>query len=583
MAGTTTFDSIAITDLGGDNIVNATEAGTGGFIINGTGAFSNTPPVTGSTIQVILNFSGGVTQTVTATIGTVTTGGGAHNFAWRITDTNLSSVLSAQGPNVVSVTFPGIPGTSSPGFAFTNDTVAPSTPQITLVTDDVLPGTGSLAFGASTNDPDLTVKVSLTGTNAVVGNTVQLNNVGTTTSPLGAIYTLTPADITAGFANVQTGALANTGTFNITAQLTDQAGNVSGASPTFTVTEDPTAVCFVRGTHLLTSTGEMFVEALQLGEPMVVIDGTMASVKWIGRRRINLTTHPRPETVAPIRIQRDAVADNMPHSDLLVSPDHAIFVDGKLICARQLVNGSTIRQENGWASVEYFHVELDSHAILLAEGLPAESYLNTGNQGFFANSDAPLILHPDLTDETDYPAREAGSCAPFVSDEASVRPVWQHLAERAAALGQPAPKLEATGDPDLRIVAKGRTVRPVSGENGRYVFVLPNGATEVRLISRADSPTDVRPWLDDRRSLGVCVERIVLRGANELREVPVDHPGLSQGWWAVEHDGTALRRWTEGDALLPLPALDGPMILEIRASNGGMTYLASANQDGRVA
>jgi len=88
---------------------------------------------------------------------------------------------------------------------------------------------------------------------------------------------------------------------------------------------------------------------------------------------------------------------------------------------------------------------------------------------------------------------------------------------------------------------------------------------------------------DDRRSLGVCVERIVLRGANELRVVPVDHPGLLQGWWAVEHDGTALRRWTEGDALLPLPALDGPMILEIRASNGGMTYLASANQDGRVA
>src|ERR1700722_1207575 len=141
----TVFDSIAITDLGGDNIVNAAEAGTGGVIINGTGAFSSTPPVTGSTIQVALNFNGGVTQTVTATIGTVTTGGGAHNFAWQITDTNLSSVLSAQGPNVVIATFPG---KTSLGFAFTNDTVAPSTPQITLVTDDVLPGTGSLAFGA---------------------------------------------------------------------------------------------------------------------------------------------------------------------------------------------------------------------------------------------------------------------------------------------------------------------------------------------------------------------------------------------------------------------------------------------------
>ena len=84
--------------------------------------------------------------------------------------------------------------------------------------------------------------------------------------------------------------------------------------------------------------------------------------------------------MAPIRIQRGAFADNMPHTDLLVSPDHAIFVDGRLICARQLINGTTIRQEKDWTSVEYFHVELDAHAILLAEGLPAESYLNTGNQ-----------------------------------------------------------------------------------------------------------------------------------------------------------------------------------------------------------
>jgi hypothetical protein len=97
-----------------------------------------------------------------------------------------------------------------------------------------------------------------------------------------------------------------------------------------------------------------------------------------------------------------------------------------------LINGSTIRQETDWTAVEYFHVELDSHAILLAEGLPAESYLDTGNHGFFANGGAPPVLHPDLTDESDCPARAAGSCAPFVTDEASVLPVWQRLAERGA-------------------------------------------------------------------------------------------------------------------------------------------------------
>ena len=167
------------------------------------------------------------------------------------------------------------------------------------------------------------------------------------------------------------------------------------------------------------------------------------------------------------------------------------------------------------------------------------------------------MLHPDLTDESDYPARAAGSCAPFVTDEASVLPVWQRLAERAAALGQPAPKVAMTADPELRIVAKGRTVRPIYGENGLYIFVLPKGATEVRLVSRSAAPTDARPWLDDRRSLGVSVERIVLRGASELREVPVDHPALVQGWHAVERNGVALRRWTDGEAVLPLPAMAG--------------------------
>ena len=128
-----------------------------------------------------------------------------------------------------------------------------------------------------------------------------------------------------------------------------------------------------------------------------------------------------------------------------------------LICARQLVNGITIRQERGSRAVHYCHIELDQHAILLAEGLPAESYLDTGNSGFFANSEAPMVLHPDLTDETDYPTREAGSCAPFVSDEASVQPVWQRLADRAAAIGKAGTQRVTTTEAKLRLAPDRRT------------------------------------------------------------------------------------------------------------------------------
>ena len=337
-------------------------------------------------------------------------------------------------------------------------------------------------------------------------------------------------------------------------------------------------VCYARGTMIRTPDGELPVEKLRPGKQVITLaDGEEIpqTVIWLGHRRISLTGHPRPETVAPIRIRRDVYAHGVPHRDLVVSPDHAIFLDGKLICARQLVNGTTIRQELDWTAVDYYHVELDQHAILLAEGLPAESYIDTGNSGFFANSDAPLVLHPDLTDEADYPTREAGSCAPFVWDEASVQPVWQRLADRAAVIGRPVPQRVTTTDAALRLLSNRRTIKPVFSDSDRAIFVLPRGASEVQLLSRAQSPTEARPWLEDRRRLGVRVKRVVLRGVDDLREVPVDHPDLTRGWWGVERDGQIMSRWTDGEAVLPLPAMSGHVVLEIHLA-GSMIYAVHA-------
>jgi hypothetical protein len=503
------------------------------------------------TVAAVLTRVGGGGDTITATGGTLFLGsaiGAGSGLLYRISGT-ASSVLELDG---------GVGAGNS--FTFLGAAGDLAYRYVGSISENVI-GLNVGTKGATTNFVDF------------LGRGLTVN--GSTTGHTGSGGTFTLSDGT---------------TLNLTG-VTNSAGTwyldwmtVGGNTEVFVSDE---AICYAAGTHILTVTGERTVEGLMAGDIVLTLaDGELVAqpVKWIGRRRIDLTAHPHPETVAPVRIARGAFAEAMPHRDLLLSPDHAVFVDGKLICARQVVNGSTIRRETGWTAVEYYHVELDAHAVVLAEGLTAESYLNTGNRGFFANSREPLVLHPDLTDETDYPAREAGSCAPFVSDEVSVLPVWQRLAVRAAALGQPTPRLETTADPELRIVAKGRTVRPLYGENGLYIFALPKGATEVRLISRAGAPTDARPWLDDRRCLGVNVERIVLRGANELREVPVDHPGLSKGWHAVERNGVALRRWTNGDAVLSLPVLGGPAMLEIRASSGGMVYLADADeQDQRAA
>src|SRR5438034_434246 len=96
-------------------------------------------------------------------------------------------------------------------------TTAPNSPAITSVTDDVSPVTGARTSGASTNDADLTLKVSLTGTSAFSVNTVQLYD-GTAISLHDALpISLTSTDITNGFANVQTGTLTNGATYTITA------------------------------------------------------------------------------------------------------------------------------------------------------------------------------------------------------------------------------------------------------------------------------------------------------------------------------------------------------------------------------
>ena len=110
----------------------------------------------------------------------------------------------------------------------------------------------------------------------------------------------------------------------------------------------------------------------------------VAAVRWVGRQRIA----PAGPRAWPVRIAAHAFAPGRPRRDLLLSPDHGVFAGGGLIPARDLVNGATITRA-ALPSVEYWHVELAAHDLLLAEGLPVESYLDTGNRAAFAQQGVP--------------------------------------------------------------------------------------------------------------------------------------------------------------------------------------------------
>ncbi len=179
---------------------------------------------------------------------------------------------------------------------------------------------------------------------------------------------------------------------------------------TATVNQSPGLPCFATGTRIMTRKGATPVEALRPGDEVVTLlpDG-FRPIRWIGHRTIRLTAHPQPDAVQPVRVRAGAFGPGLPARDLFLSPDHALFAEDCLVPVKFLVDGDAI----AWhpvASVTYWHVELDHHDVLLAEGVPAESYLDTGDRGCFTNGGGVATLHPKFGPLT----WEAEGCAPLV-------------------------------------------------------------------------------------------------------------------------------------------------------------------------
>ena len=133
--------------------------------------------------------------------------------------------------------------------------------------------------------------------------------------------------------------------------------------------------CFLTGTHILTDKGEVAVENLQIGDNVVTAEGKLELIKWIGYQTVKPNQVKQPLRGYPILIKAGALGNNLPHRDLYVSPDHAMFFEDVLINAGALVNGTSIIKTEPKSAFTYYHVELENHALLLAEGASAESYL----------------------------------------------------------------------------------------------------------------------------------------------------------------------------------------------------------------
>ncbi|MEQ8258620.1 MAG: Hint domain-containing protein [Roseovarius confluentis] len=165
---------------------------------------------------------------------------------------------------------------------------------------------------------------------------------------------------------------------------------LNGALETQAVTE-----CFLTGTRIATPEGETAVENLAIGDIVLTAEGKTVPVRWIGWQKVVCVFQP-PERLMPVRVSAGALGNGLPHRDLTLTTDHALFIDGMLVNAGTLVNGSTITlvplsEFDG--SYTVYHVETENHDLILAEGTAAETYIDYLGRSNFHNYPEYLELY----------------------------------------------------------------------------------------------------------------------------------------------------------------------------------------------
>ncbi len=170
-------------------------------------------------------------------------------------------------------------------------------------------------------------------------------------------------------------------------------------------------VCFTTGTLIRVARGgsevDVPVEALVVGDAAVTASGLHRPIRWIGHRVVDCRALRVPSDSWPVRVRAGAFGvgacgGTLPERDLRLSPGHPVLVGTGaaevLVPIMCLINGTSIARVPV-DTVTYWHVELDAHDILLAEGLPAESFLDYGNRSWFADDGAltdPDVVAPGL-------------------------------------------------------------------------------------------------------------------------------------------------------------------------------------------
>jgi hypothetical protein len=188
--------------------------------------------------------------------------------------------------------------------------------------------------------------------------------------------------------------------------------------------------CFLKGTKIQTIEGERCIEDLAVGDLLPTVFGGMRPIQWILRFRRNKVDGSKQwaNHARPIRIMKSALAPNVPHADLFVTSGHALLLDGVLVTAGSLVNGTTIAPyaAEEYDALEFFQIKLESHDAIFAEGASCETLLKM---------DESAIDYAEYIDKCGPVKAQDAYCAPIFGNGARSEISWRAHSAMSRWLG----------------------------------------------------------------------------------------------------------------------------------------------------
>ena len=336
----------------------------------------------------------------------------------------------------------------------------------------------------------------------------------------------------------------------------ESGGNLYiSASPTNSLGTSAVLVCFLSGSMIRTSKGDVAVEDIQIGDQVVTFDwrnnqDVIRPVIWTGKGHCKVRFDlPDDEAGWPVRVIKNAISDGVPYKDMLITAEHCLFFRDRFVPVRMLVNGVSIFYDKSITSYDYYHVETEQHSVITADGMLTESYLDTGNRSSFRQEGKIATLRGAVKNWAD----DAG--APLGVERSFVEPLFRALEWRENSVVDTkisTTKIETTTDPDLHLITQtGAVIRPMRKTAHHYSFMLPPNTESVRIVSRSSRPSDViGPFVDDRRYMGVAVADVQLQCAKQQFDITSHlQDEKPSGWHDTDWTDCA---WTNGNAELPL-------------------------------